>query len=554
MEHTTREHRHSSSVKKKFVSVTICVLMLLLPVISVANAQKEQLTLAEASLKQGDELFSGGKYDDAVSAYTKALEHIIPTTLNQLVVDALGAETPNVAPSSTTDDPETEEARRKLKERLLYKRAEIYYLQKKYAYALIDLRSMLTLRDDSVQGHVLRGRIHTKMGEFQEALKDFQNAHTHSSGKNKEANDMIPVLTKAVDEYNQANNALARKDFRLCMSILSTLLSTHARESVSLRLKRAECALGAKDQSELRSELNRVLSGDQKNTEALHIYSKSLYHLGAVEEALSYSKQCLRLDPEHSKCKSLMKSIKKNEKTFAQAEEAYNARDFARSTTLYEQYLKDVQDPYNANAARYHLCDSYLQQKDADSAIRVCSLIIDEADALGHEANAEFVVQSIIARAEAHILKDDLESASRDAQKGLERDQNSQQVRQLQAKIERLKKLASRKNYYKILGVEKTADKREVKTAYRKLALVYHPDRYPTEETKNMTREEAENKFKDIAEAYEILSDDEKRAKYDNGEDVNGPQHQGGGGHPFNAHPFFFQQGGGFQHFEFRFN
>lgn len=66
----------------------------------------------------------------------------------------------------------------------------------------------------------------------------------------------------------------------------------------------------------------------------------------------------------------------------------------------------------------------------------------------------------------------------------------------------------SKRDYYEILGVDKTASKDEIKKAYRKLAMQYHPDRNPDDK-------EAETKFKEAAEAYEVLSNDEKRGKYD---------------------------------------
>ena len=67
----------------------------------------------------------------------------------------------------------------------------------------------------------------------------------------------------------------------------------------------------------------------------------------------------------------------------------------------------------------------------------------------------------------------------------------------------------SKKDYYEVLGVEKTATADEIKKAYRKLAKKYHPD------ANSDNKEEAEKKFKEIAEAYEVLSDEGKRKQYD---------------------------------------
>jgi len=70
--------------------------------------------------------------------------------------------------------------------------------------------------------------------------------------------------------------------------------------------------------------------------------------------------------------------------------------------------------------------------------------------------------------------------------------------------------MPTKRDYYEILGVQKSASLDEVKKAYRELALKFHPDRVPHEKKK-----EAEEKFKDISEAYAVLSDSNKRALYD---------------------------------------
>ena len=67
--------------------------------------------------------------------------------------------------------------------------------------------------------------------------------------------------------------------------------------------------------------------------------------------------------------------------------------------------------------------------------------------------------------------------------------------------------MADKRDYYEILGVDKTADEKEIKKAYRNLARKYHPD--------VCEDDDAEEKFKEVSEAYAVLSDSEKRQRYD---------------------------------------
>ena len=96
----------------------------------------------------------------------------------------------------------------------------------------------------------------------------------------------------------------------------------------------------------------------------------------------------------------------------------------------------------------------------------------------------------------------------------------------------------SKRDYYEILGVNKSADADAIKKAYRKVAMQYHPDRNPGDKA-------SEEKFKEAAEAYEILSNADKKARYDRyghaGVDPN--QGFGGRGGSVNMDDIFSQFG-----------
>lgn len=114
------------------------------------------------------------------------------------------------------------------------------------------------------------------------------------------------------------------------------------------------------------------------------------------------------------------------------------------------------------------------------------------------------------------------------------------EYRQLLQEAERALKKSLRKDYYKILGLTKDCNDADIKKAYRKLALQYHPD-------KNAGDDKAEARFKEIGEAYAILSDPGKRQRFDSGADLDGSadfmdvndifsQYFGGGAAEFGGH------------------
>ena len=105
-------------------------------------------------------------------------------------------------------------------------------------------------------------------------------------------------------------------------------------------------------------------------------------------------------------------------------------------------------------------------------------------------------------------------------------------------------KQSKSKNYYKILGIPRHANAKEIKKGYRTKALQWHPDKHADADEEQ--QEKVQKMFHDIAEAYEILTDDNMKARYDRGEDVTGnPQTQQ------RRNPFHQHRGGQNFHFNF---
>lgn len=157
----------------------------------------------------------------------------------------------------------------------------------------------------------------------------------------------------------------------------------------------------------------------------------------------------------------------------------------------------------------------------------------------------------LLNKAQLELDADNFEEAVRTLDSAKESHGQSQKVQELLHKAHTLLKRSKQKDYYKVLGVARDADERQIKKAYRSLSKVYHPDKASAN---NLTPEEAQKKMAAINEAYEVLSDPELKERFDNGDDPNNPEQQsnpfqgspfGGFGGQQGGQQFFFRQGGG---------
>jgi DnaJ family protein C protein 3 len=157
-----------------------------------------------------------------------------------------------------------------------------------------------------------------------------------------------------------------------------------------------------------------------------------------------------------------------------------------------------------------------------------------------------------MSKAQRQMEAEEFEAAIGTLNTAKEHHPEAQQLNQLlhNAQIE-LKK-SKTKDYYKALGLPRGSDELQIKAAYRKMVKLHHPDKA---HKLGITKEVAEKKMAAVNEAYEVLSDPELKARYDQGDDPNDHEQQRQNpfqGSPFGGQPFGGHSGGG-QQFNFKF-
>lgn len=465
-------------------------------------------------IKAGDEAMVKGRssYDEAIKHYTKALGTLPQEQLFKAY----------------------------------YKRAEVYQLQKKYPEALADLNEFVKAKPNK-SAIMSRIKVNILLANFAAVAEDYKQLMTVDAKKKDEyqAKSHEYMNVDANLQYVQNNLAnVAGMDqnqranfYRTCAGVLGPILQDHAKNNEVLALIRIECALESHDHNVVRAEVNKILEKNPNNLKALYFKARSFNMMGAIDAAKSHIRKCLTFDQEFVYCVQLHKQIKAYDKQKKAIQEAKDGRQWQMALDAITEAFRIDPDGPDSNEFRKDRCNLYYNLRKITEGLEACTTCMDlEGDNPG-------LLDVYLTRADLHILNDDLDAAQADVAKAKEFDQRSRKVAEKEANLNRLRKLADRKDYYKILGVPKSSSEKDIKSAYRKLAMQYHPDK--TGKMDDAEKEKAQLLFRDIAEAKEVLCDEEKRGKYDRGEDLNEQQ-----GHNHHHHNPF---GGGGQHFNFHF-
>ncbi|KAF9969534.1 hypothetical protein BGZ73_008093 [Actinomortierella ambigua] len=451
-----------------------------------------------------------------------------------------------------------------------YKRAVTYLTLGRHNQALDDFSTILKLKPDFTQALLQRGKIYTKHGEFDKAKEDLSAYLAKNPVESTQSNE-VPELLDSVDEASQALNiakaAAAQGKYEDCIKVLGNAVLT-APLYKPFRLQRAECHIARGEVEEAVNDFSRATHNAATDPKLMHRLSTlSYFSLYAPQQALAQIKLCINFDPENKLCKALFRKIKNMEKDIAKLDADLEKGRWAGAINKaigaekglvrpVEEDSKAMEQENNATGTlpkRLLLkiytaaCKAYTESNDAKNTLKWCTSTLSLDDTS---------VEGMVGRGMAHMMNDEFEEAVQDFTKAQElAGGQDRSIHEKMSKAQRLLKQSKQKDYYKILGVPRSATKREIKKAFRKLALEWHPDTYKGD----LPKDQVEKKMASLNEAYEVLSDDELRQRFDNGDDPNDPQsgqnpfaHWGGGA------PMFFQHGGspfgqgGFQ-FNFQF-
>ncbi|XP_063069395.1 dnaJ homolog subfamily C member 3a [Engraulis encrasicolus] len=409
-----------------------------------------------------------------------------------------------------------------------YRRATVYFAMGKSKSALPDLSKVIELKPDFTAAVLQRGNLLLKQGKLDEAEVDFKRV-LNSNPNDKDEKEAQSQLRKS-DEIQrlvaEARALFDRKEYSSAVVYLDKVIETCAWD-VDSRDMRAECFIQMGEMAKAITDLKATSKLRSDNTQAFYKLSSIYYHLGDHQTSLDAVRECLKLDPDHKQCFGHYKHVKKLSKLIQSAEEFIQQQRYGDAVSKYESVMKTEPDVLQyTQQAKERICHCLSKDQQGPKAIPVCT------EALEFDPNNVNVLKD---RAEAYLQDEEYEKAIKDFESAGEHSENDRQIKEGLDRAKRMLKQSQKRDYYKILGVKRTAQKKEIVKAYRKLAQQWHPDNFQDPEDKK----KAEKKFIDIAQAKEVLTDPEMRSKFDQGEDPMDPEsQQGGHGHGHHFHGF----------------
>ena len=462
--------------------------------------------------ERGNQEFKAQRYNAAIDYYTRAMD------LN---------------PSEPT---------------LYSNRATCLKLLEKYRESINDYKKAIEFNPKNTKNLKKLASVYVLIGNFGEAqilLEKCVSLEPRDGSHTTELNR----IKKLVESYNQIEEKKKELKFE-DVEELSQKLLVDAPAFSSLRIIYLESLLeNCKFKNCIDYINSKISPHDKEKAEYEYLLAKAYYFKGDYDLAKKTIKKLLANSMEDEKYSKLNDKINSIEEVKKKANQLFKDNKLDEAIEEYTKLLEF--DPENKNFNSIILTNRALCYKKKDKLLEALK-DVNQALRLNPLYTTGYVRRG-------HIYKEYkmYDDAVNDFQKAKELDPTYKDIDGLIKTASSLQTQSRNRDYYAILGIDKNATPEEIKKAYRKMALKYHPDRNAeSEESKKI----AQRKFENVGDAYSVLSDPKKKQMYDQGVDPLNPENAGMGGGPgmnvhFSGDPseifkiFFGGNGGGGQTF-----
>ena len=437
----------------------------------------------------------------------------------------------------------------------LKEKGNALFKQKRYEDAIGYYNKAIKLNPNQEVLYSNKGTCEKCLKEYKEAIRDYEKALEINPKNTKNMNRLASVYIikgKIGDAKILQEKALNlepyNSTFREQMTSIEKILEDEIKLEDKIKDKKFEDAEEVckrliekvSDFSDLKLKYIQVLIENVKLTDALQYINKEInYEDKKNNEQFDYlTALCLYYDGQYEKAikqinlmkskgnsidtKDLLNKVSTIESVKNKANDIFKQKKYEEAI---EEYTKILEfDPSNKKfnsliLANRALCYQKLNKnvealRDSNQSIKL----------------NPFYARGYIKRGNVYMELKMFDDARADFQKAKDLDPNVSGVEGYLNDANKKAESARKRDYYAILGIDKNADEKEIKRAYKKMAMKYHPDRNSeSEESKKM----AEKKFIDVNDAYSVLSDPKKRSMYDQGVDPLNPEEASGGGMHF---------------------
>eukprot|EP01122_Echinamoeba_exundans_P009983 TRINITY_DN3613_c0_g1_i1.p1 TRINITY_DN3613_c0_g1~~TRINITY_DN3613_c0_g1_i1.p1 ORF type:complete len:542 (-),score=160.45 TRINITY_DN3613_c0_g1_i1:49-1620(-) len=414
-------------------------------------------------------------------------------------------------------------------------RAAGYLMVKDYRKALDDCKAAMKIDAKFGKVYPRAAKCLQQLGRFEEAISMIKQAM--ELGEIGDWDGEIAALRTLQKRASAAMDLISEKNWDGAIHHYMNLLP-QCEAFVDGKVRYAQALLRGNRAQKALETVREALVDEPNHDLGNVIRAEALMYIGNPEAASKMVAQILAMDPDNTAAQQLRKKMRAIEAAKERGNEHFKAGRHNEAIEAYTQGLTEA-------AGIQHYCSVFYSNRAAaymgltqyKSAIEDCDKCLEY-----DSTNAKVLLR----RARCHLKSELYEEAVRDFQAAERADPSNRELREETRQAQIALKRSKKKDYYKILGVTQECSEHELKKAYRRLAVQLHPDKVTGSEELKL---EAEAKFKDLTEAYAVLSDPQKRRRYDSGVDDDDSGFGGmGGGHDMNDlfRAFYAQQFGRF--------